>query len=85
MIGLFRPRPLFQRLADLATNGAGLLDPSARAEIREFLLSQQEPDGGFRVGEFCRASGHDNAHDDVVPTCAAPQNQLSFLFNNIIL
>ncbi|MBT3289127.1 MAG: hypothetical protein HN380_17410 [Victivallales bacterium] len=48
MRALFRPLSPFQRLEELATRGACLLDPPARDEIHAFLLARQQPDGGFR-------------------------------------
>ncbi len=48
MIPWFRPQLPFARLTRLARNGASLLDAPARDEIACFLLSQQQPDGGFR-------------------------------------
>lgn len=48
MISWFRPKSPFARLIRLARAGAALLDAPARDEITQFLLSQQQSDGGFQ-------------------------------------
>lgn len=48
MSPLFPSRSPFDRMTRLARAGAGLLDAAARRDIAAFLLSRQQPDGGFR-------------------------------------
>jgi prenyltransferase beta subunit len=48
MSPLFSIRSPFDRMIRLARSGAELLDGTARRDIASFLLSRQQPDGGFR-------------------------------------